>query len=282
MISIENISKFGIGCHKLYGSFEKKHSFQIISTALDNNINYFDTAPRYGDSEVLLGEFLKGNHEVLISSKVGLDSLNLSLLQKNKDYLKREFKSRMKKNFKFAERYLFNKLQRRYIERILNFEKNNYVPKLNLILNENQIRKSLASTLKNIKRNQLDIYFLHEPEQYYNLDEIESIFIKLKDEGLIRFYGLGFHRPENNANKYSDSFIKLNMFNKKLLSERRSSDNFSIIHGAMGFYKFGMDNSEKNELNNPLVFLDKLIENNPNTTFLMAPSNRNQIIQIHQ
>ena len=102
MIRIENISKFGIGCHRLYGGFERKRSFQIISTALDNNINYFDTAPRYGDSEVLLGEFLKGNHEVLISSKVGLDSLNLSLLQKNKDYLKREFKSRLKKNFKFA------------------------------------------------------------------------------------------------------------------------------------------------------------------------------------
>ena len=82
MIRIENISKFGIGCHKLYGSFEKESSFQITSTALDNNINYFDTAPRYGDSEVLLGEFLKGNHEVLISSKVGLDSLNYHFYKK--------------------------------------------------------------------------------------------------------------------------------------------------------------------------------------------------------
>ena len=128
----------------------------------------------------------------------------------------------------------------------------------------------------------MDIYFLHEPEQYYNLDEIESIFLKLKDEGLIRSYGLGFHGPENNANKYSDSFIKLNMFNKKLLSERSSSDNFSIIHGAMGFYKFGMGISEKTELNNPLDFLNKLIENNPNTTFLMAPSNKDQINKIHK
>ena len=72
------------------------------------------------------------------------------------------------------------------------------------------------------------------------------------------------------------------MFNKKLLSERSSSDNFSIIHGAMRFYKFGMDISEKNELNSPLDFLNKLIENNPNTTFLMAPSNRDQIIRMHQ
>ena len=60
------ISRFGIGCHKLNGGFEKKRSYNIICAALDKNINYFDTAPRYGDSEKLLGQFLKGNHEAII------------------------------------------------------------------------------------------------------------------------------------------------------------------------------------------------------------------------
>ncbi len=282
MTKIENISKFGIGCHKLYGGLEKKRSFQIISSALDHNINYFDTAPRYGDSELLLGKFLKGNNEVLISSKVGLDSLNLSLLQKNKDYIKRELKLKLKNNFKYAERYLFDKLQKKYKESTLSFEGNNHLAKSKLILKESQIRDSLSKTLRNLRRNQLDILFLHEPEQYYNLDEIESIFEKLKDEGLVRFYGLGFHRPVNNANKYSESFIKLSMFNKKLLFKRNNTDTFSIIHGAMGYYKFGMDVAEKTELKTPLDFLNKLIKNNPTTTFLMAPSNRDQIIKLHQ
>ena len=77
------ISRLGIGCHKLHGGFEKKRSYRLISAALDKNINYFDTAPRYGDSEKLLGQILRGNHEVIISSKVGLSALNLSLFKKN-------------------------------------------------------------------------------------------------------------------------------------------------------------------------------------------------------
>ena len=40
---MNNISSIGIGCHKLKGGFEKKRSYKIISTALDSNINYFDT-----------------------------------------------------------------------------------------------------------------------------------------------------------------------------------------------------------------------------------------------
>ncbi len=35
------ISRFGIGCHKLNGGFEKKRSYNIIYAALDKNINYF-------------------------------------------------------------------------------------------------------------------------------------------------------------------------------------------------------------------------------------------------
>ena len=35
------ISRLGIGCHKLNGGFEKKRSYNIISTALDKNITYF-------------------------------------------------------------------------------------------------------------------------------------------------------------------------------------------------------------------------------------------------
>ena len=81
------ISRFGIGCHKLNGGFEKKRSYNIICAALDKNINYFDTAPRYGDSEKLLGQFLKGNQKAIISSKVGLSALNLSLLKKNNAFL---------------------------------------------------------------------------------------------------------------------------------------------------------------------------------------------------
>ena len=129
------ISRFGIGCHKLNGGFEKKRSYNIICAALDKNINYFDTAPRYVDSEKLLGQFLKGNHKAIISSKVGLSALNLSLLKKNNAFLKREFKLIMKNNFK-------NNLQ--FVE---SFNYNNDTNKFSLKKYEREIINNLAETI---------------------------------------------------------------------------------------------------------------------------------------
>lgn len=272
-----NISRVGIGCHKLQGGLEKKRSYQIISKALDNNINYFDTAPRYGDSEVLLGEFLKGQNNIIISSKVGLNALNHSKLQKFQSYLKRESKLLLKNNFDFAKRYLDNKLQLRYQQNIKNLDLSANLNKPSLVLSEGEIRSSLTSTLNNLKRNHLDIYFLHEPEQYINIKEILEVFANLKNEGLIRFYGLGFHRSLTNRDNFDESLINLSMFKKDLISRDINYSSYSVIHGAMGHYKYALSQIEKNEYDDPMDFLNKLIESHPNKTFLMAPSNIHQI-----
>ena len=272
-----NISRVGIGCHKLQGGLEKKRSFKIISKALDNSINYFDTAPRYGDSEVLLGEFLKDKKDIIISSKVGLSALKHSKLKKFQSYLKRETKLVLKNNFDYAKRYLDNKLKLRYKENFKTLSLSNNLIKPSLVLSEIEIRSSLTSTLNNLKRNHLDIYFLHEPEQYLNIDEILEVFANLKNEGLIRFYGLGFHRSMNDQDSFDESLINLSMFNKDLISKDKHSGTYSIIHGAMGYYKYAMSQIEKNEYDSPIDFLSKLIILNPNKTFLMAPSNIHQV-----
>ena len=274
------IPKLGIGCHKIYGGFEKKRSYKIISAALDKNINYFDTAPRYGDSEKLLGQILKGNHQVIISSKVGLSALNLSLFKKNKDFLKREFKLIMKNNFKFAENYLNAKLQQRFDSNLLIFERDFQSEIPEFVLREEEIRASLYKSLKNLQRNYLDIFFLHEPEQYINIEEIENIFIKLQNEGLIRLYGLGLHRYLTKADNFSDSFITLSMFKKEMLFEEDYISQHSIVHGLMGFYKFGLDSHNKKKFEDPADFLYKVSALHPNKTFLMSPSNEKQLKKI--
>ena len=242
-----------------------------------NNIYYFDTAPRYGDSEVLLGEFLKGQNNIIISSKVGLNALNHSKLQKFQSYLKRESKLLLKNNFDFAKRYLDNKLQLRYQQNIKNLDLSANLNKPSLVLSEGEIRSSLTSTLNNLKRNHLDIYFLHEPEQYTNIKEILEVFANLKNEGLIRFYGLGFHRSLTNRDNFDESLINLSMFKKDLISRDINYSSYSVIHGAMGHYKYALSQIEKNEYDDPMDFLNKLIELHPNKTFLMAPSNIHQI-----
>ena len=274
------IPKLGIGCHKIYGGFEKKRSYKIISAALDKNINYFDTAPRYGDSEKLLGQILKGNHQVIISSKVGLSALNLSLFKKNKDFLKREFKLIMKNNFKFAENYLNAKLQQRFDSNLLTFGRDFQSEIPEVVLREEEIRASLYKSLKNLQRNYLDIFFLHEPEQYINIEEIENIFIKLQNEGLIRLYGLGLHRYLTKVDNFSDSFITLSMFKKEMLFEEDYISQHSIVHGLMGFYKFGLDSHNKKKFEEPADFLYKVSALHPNKTFLMSPSNEKQLKKI--
>jgi len=275
-----DISRFGIGCHKLYGGYEKKRSYNIISTALDKNITYFDTAPRYGDSEKLLGQFLKGNHEVKVASKVGLSPLNLSICKKNNDFLKREFKLIMKNNFKFADYYLNNKLQKRYDSNILELSQN-FKPNLSkLILSEDQIRVSLYKSLKNLQRSHLDIFFLHEPEQYINIDEIESVFIKLQNEGSIKLYGLGFHRHLTKKDNFLDTFVTLSMFKKEMLFEDDDNSSFAIIHGLMRFFKFGLNTHHKKKFLDASDFLYKLSALHPNKTFLMSPSNKEQLLNI--
>ena len=67
------------------------------------------------------------------------------------------------------------------------------------------------------------------------------------------------------------------MFNKELISKDQSPNSLSIIHGAMGHYKYAMSEIEKNKYDGPLNFLRKLTELHPNKTFLAAPSNFHQI-----
>jgi aryl-alcohol dehydrogenase-like predicted oxidoreductase len=55
----------------------------MLETALQNGLNHFDTASDYGDgqSEQLLGQFLKGRREqVFLASKANLDEMNADLM----------------------------------------------------------------------------------------------------------------------------------------------------------------------------------------------------------
>jgi aryl-alcohol dehydrogenase-like predicted oxidoreductase len=68
-------SVLGFGCSALLGRTGRTDSLRALDVALDAGINFFDTARSYGygESESLLGEFLKGKrHSVIISTKFGI------------------------------------------------------------------------------------------------------------------------------------------------------------------------------------------------------------------
>jgi len=68
------VSRLGIGLSEI-GSSDKETSKQILHTALDNGINFFDTASCYGMSEEFVGENLSSKrNEIVLASKCGHSS----------------------------------------------------------------------------------------------------------------------------------------------------------------------------------------------------------------
>lgn len=67
------ISEISFGCMSL-GKSSKSESMKLLHLAIDNRINYFDTADIYdgGNNELLLGEVLKScRNKVFLATKVG-------------------------------------------------------------------------------------------------------------------------------------------------------------------------------------------------------------------
>ncbi|MCG8696979.1 MAG: aldo/keto reductase [Bacteroidales bacterium] len=72
-----NISDIGLGCWQIgadWGSVDKTTAVQILKTAVDAGITFFDTADVYGNgrSEEIIGEYFNVKHEsIFIATKIG-------------------------------------------------------------------------------------------------------------------------------------------------------------------------------------------------------------------
>ncbi|AJD91361.1 oxidoreductase [Jeotgalibacillus malaysiensis] len=94
-------SLLGLGCMSL--STEPKKAEEILKTAYDNGINYFDTADLYdyGTNEEIVGKALKSvRSEVLIATKVGnraKDDLSGWYWDPSKSYIKEQVKKSLQR-----------------------------------------------------------------------------------------------------------------------------------------------------------------------------------------
>ncbi|WP_396601789.1 aldo/keto reductase [Algibacter sp. R77976] len=73
-----NISEVGLGCWQLGADWgneiDKSKAFNILDEAVNNGINFFDTADVYGDgrSETFIGDFLQSSsHTIKVATKFG-------------------------------------------------------------------------------------------------------------------------------------------------------------------------------------------------------------------
>src|SRR5438128_232190 len=68
------VSALGLGCNNFSAKVDQDGANAIVDACLDSGVTLFDTADYYGDSEVFLGQALKGRRDqAVIATKFGLD-----------------------------------------------------------------------------------------------------------------------------------------------------------------------------------------------------------------
>lgn len=95
------VSVVGVGCNNFGGRIDEAHTEEVIKAALDEEINFFDTADMYADgrSEELIGRFLVGGGhraDVIIATKFGNNMPGQGQGARPK-YVKRAFEASLKR-----------------------------------------------------------------------------------------------------------------------------------------------------------------------------------------
>ena len=126
-----------------YGKTNNNKSLETIKFASDNNVQFFDTSPAYGNgvSENLIGRALRGSRKhTIISTKIGysswsagadfnhdklIKSLESSLIRLKTDYIDVLWLHSPPGNILFEDKKIFNLLEK--------FKKDKLINKLDLV-----------------------------------------------------------------------------------------------------------------------------------------------------
>ena len=186
---MREIGRLGYGAANvgnLYRAITDDDAWQILHTAWECGIRYFDTAPHYGLglSERRLGAFLstKPRAEFTISTKVG------RLLRPDPDGA-----GRLDDDHDFAVPA--------DLKRVWDFTPEG-------------VRSSLEESLERLGLDSVDIVYLHDPERFdlrRGIDEGLPALAKLREEGLVQAIGVGSMSPEALRTAASSGILDLLM-----------------------------------------------------------------------
>lgn len=168
-------SVLGFGCSAIMGRTGRKESLRALSAAWDAGITFYDTARSYGygESEAVLGEFLRGRRDrAIVSTKFGI-------LARPQPLWKRAAKP--------MARALIGAVPsaRAAIRRqaAAEFSRNHFDVSI--------LDKSLTESLRKLKTDYVDLLFLHEAtESVLEQEELILALEKLLSSGKVRSVGI--------------------------------------------------------------------------------------------
>lgn len=175
------VSKMGLGCMSLGTDFSKAQP--IIEAALEEGVNYFDTADLYdfGENEKIVGKALKSvRDDVIIATKAG------NRWHDVKDGW-------------------------------------NWDP------TKDHIKEAAKRSLKRLGTDYIDLFQLHGGTIEDPADQTIEAFEELKQEGLIRYYGISSIRP-NVINRFANSSNLISVMMQYSLLDRRPEELFTMLN----------------------------------------------------
>jgi aryl-alcohol dehydrogenase-like predicted oxidoreductase len=177
-------SVLGFGCAPIQGAVGGKTARRALDEALACGVTHFDIARSYGygEAEAFLGRFLAGRRDqMVVASKFGIQATWQASLLKPLKPLVRALKERRPKSGKSAA-----------VATPPAPARADYFHK-RIPLTAASMRLSLDRSLKALRTDYLDYFFVHEPAgALTSVDELTEAAEGLKAAGKIRGWGLAF------------------------------------------------------------------------------------------
>lgn len=260
------ITRVGFGCARLQGGSELRASRRLIEAALECGIRHFDTAPGYGASETVLGEVLSGVRDVTIATKVGIRRPTHSTPTRTA----RVYRSYLRPGLSHFPRMKSGLL--RLAGRVRLQRTDDAPPLAKRRLCRDEILRELEDSLRHLKRAQLDLYLLHEPDQFEIDAELAEVFGDLQLSNTIRAFGLAFDRVADFGTGFGSVAQGRLPLNAPVDG---SPDETRIFHGVLrhGWSK----QSEATGGPTPGAWLSGVLRDHPDAAVIFSASEPHQI-----
>ncbi len=168
-------STLGFGCSAVMGRVGRKQSLRAMSEAYDAGITFFDTARSYGygESEAIVGEFLRSRRErVILSTKFGIVPVRPSGWKRSFIPVVRTAVGLVPSIRKLIRRHVRAQLQEQQFTKDV-------------------LRRSVEESLRQLRTDYIDILFLHSPSvTVLRREDLFEELEKLVATGRVRAVGI--------------------------------------------------------------------------------------------
>jgi aryl-alcohol dehydrogenase-like predicted oxidoreductase len=261
------ITPLCFGCARLFSGNSTKASAKLIEAALRAGIRHFDTAPSYASeqSERVLGEVLAGVEDVTIATKFGLpysvtaETGAMSLYRKAlRPVLART-----------------PRLKSGVLRVFQGIRKSTATPPERMVrkLSRDDIRRSFEGSVTRLKRDHIDIYLAHEPDQILINDDLAEILTDLQNSGGIGAFGRAWDRSVPAMEPFGQ--VIQSRFDPAAMPDK---GHFRIFHGVLRHRHEGIGDGERRA--SAPKRLAAAMAQHPSSAVLFSASHPSQIDQI--